>query len=108
MAYQKVTQEDVYQRMVRLSLDYMNPIGGAINLKTLAFMLQTSRYQVKKYMDELYQKGFVQLKSFNLSTEDELYPPYWGYLLTEKGKDTDYYREREKEEDKIFHECFNS
>ncbi|PLS19109.1 hypothetical protein CVD28_01495 [Bacillus sp. M6-12] len=106
MNYQKVTEEEVYQRLTGLALDVMNPIGGAITLVNLASLMKTSRYQVKKHMDNLKKKGMVELKCFNLSTEEELYPPYWGYLLTEKGRETDYFREREKREDEIFRECF--
>lgn len=106
MNYQKITQEDLYKLLARLATDCMNPIGGTINLKNLAQLMKTSRYQVKKYMNELQEKEFVELVCLNLSDEEELYPPYWGYVLTAKGKDTDTFRKIEVEANKLFEAHF--
>lgn len=105
--YKRITKDDVYALLVGTSLDFMNPIGGAISLVHLAKFLNTSRYQVKKYIDQLLEVGFVELKMFIIPDEEELYPPYWGYRLTEKGKETTYYKTRYDEHEKIFNECFN-
>ncbi|QOY37644.1 hypothetical protein AWH56_008705 [Anaerobacillus isosaccharinicus] len=107
MKYKKITQDDVYRKIVAISVNVMNSFH-AINISNLASLLGTSRYQVKKYIDELKNKGFVELKCFNLSTDEELYPPYWGYHLTEKGRDTDYYREQERQEEELIKECFGA
>jgi len=106
MNYRIITQDDVYQQMATLAADAMNPIGGAVSLVELAFILKTSRYQVKKHMTALLLDDMVNLEHFNLSTEDDCSPPYWGYFLTEKGKDTDVYREALNKEEKLLMECF--
>lgn len=100
MEYKKVSRDDVYSRLIGLSFDWMNPMGGAINLVNLASLLQTSRYQVKKHIDELKRLRYVELKSFLIQDEDEIYPPYWGYVLTEEGRETDVYKKRLEEHEK--------
>lgn len=108
MRYKKITQDDVYKTLVSTSVDPMNPIGGIISLVNIASLLKTSRYQVKKYIDELKQIGFVELKSVDISTEDEAYPPYHGYTLTEKGKNTDYYKKQDDLQEQLLRECFGA
>lgn len=106
MKYEKITRQDVYEVLVSTSLDIMNPIGGIINLVDIAGFLKTSRYQVKKYIDEMKTEGMVELHSVSIPCEDEVYPPYWGYTLTERGKNTDYYKEQDKKHENILKECF--
>lgn len=106
MDYKKITQEELYDVLAELTTDCMNRFGGVINLKNLVHLMKTSRYQVKKYMDELKEKEFVELICLNQSDEYELYPPYWGYVLTTKGKDTDAFRKKEIEANKRMEECF--
>jgi predicted ArsR family transcriptional regulator len=108
MKYAKITKEDVYSRMMSLSLDVMNPIGGAISLVNLAALLQTSRYQVKKHMDHLKELGYVELKVLTFPAEDEIFPPYWGYRLTAKGKTTEAYITEKKKREKAFEEFLNN
>lgn len=104
----KTTEEDVYVKFVHLALDFMNPIGGAINLKNLSSLLKTSKYQIRKHVHALRDKGMVELKCFYIPDEEELYPPYWGYRLTEKGRDTDYFRQENEKHDRILEECFGT
>jgi Mn-dependent DtxR family transcriptional regulator len=106
LKYKKITQEDVYKLLAHTSLDFMNPIQGAINLINISHLLTTSRYQVKKHIDNLKSKSFVELKCYNIHSEDEVIPPYWGYILTNKGKDTDLYREMEESTNRLLEECF--
>lgn len=49
--------------------------------------------------------GIVELDSAFMTCEDEIHPPYWGYKLTEKGKNTDYYTEQKRIHDEIIREC---
>jgi len=106
MNYRTITQEDVYQQMATLAADAMNPIGGAVSLAELAIILKTTREQVKEHLSTLLLDDIVNVEHFNLSTEEDCSPPYWGYFLTEKGKDTDAYREAVKKEEKLLMECF--
>lgn len=96
MKYKKITCDDVYKVLVRVHLNIMG--FGCINVINIASLLKTSRYQAKKYIDELKRDGMVELECINLSDDEELYPPYWGYMLTEKGRDTGYYRKSEEKE----------
>ena len=57
MKYKKISKEDVYKKMVNISTDFWSPIGGVISLVNLANLLGTSRYQVKKYINELKKKA---------------------------------------------------
>lgn len=94
--YAKIGQKEIYEILVGIHLDFTIPLDGTINLVNLAGILKTSRYQVKKHMDQMKKDGIVELHYVFLPSEDEIYPPYWGYRLTKKGRDTDYFREREK------------
>ncbi|MNM07331.1 hypothetical protein D3C81_173720 [compost metagenome] len=101
-----ITEEDIYAKFVHLSLDIMNPIHGAINIVNLAALSRASKYRTRKHVHALRDKGMVELKCFNIPSEDEIYPPYWGYVLTEKGKDTEYFRQEKEKDDQILKECF--
>lgn len=105
MRYKKISKEDVYRTLVSTSLEIHNPMMGAINLVNIANLLDTSRYQVKKHIDALKEEGMVELKYFLLYSEYDNLPPYWGYLLTEKGKSTKYYKEEEQRLIKSFEEA---
>lgn len=106
MKHKVVTQDDVYKKLVSLALSLFNPIGGAINIVNLAYLMKTSKYQVKKHMHDLRDKGFVELKCINNWDEEENHPPYWGYVLTAKGRDTDYFKAKYEQEAKLIQECF--
>lgn len=109
MKYKKISKGDVYKRMVGISLNFMNPTGGAINIKNLAHLLNTSRYQVKKHIDELKKDELVELKCIAIpydEHESDPYPPYWGYVLTEKARQTEYYKEQEEKENQLIQEYF--
>lgn len=105
MKYTKISKDSIYNLLVGIDLDIMNPIR-CINIVNMAELLKTSRYQVKKYIDILKSEDLVTLKMVDVSSDEELYPPYWGYCLTDKGKDTDYYKRKRIEEDKLIKECF--
>jgi Mn-dependent DtxR family transcriptional regulator len=105
MNYIKVTKDDVYKIIVNNQVAIMCPIK-CVNLVNIANILKTSRYQVKKCIEELKADGLIELTFENVSNSEELYPPYWGYTLTAKGIDTEYYREAEKKERELFEKCF--
>lgn len=95
--YTIVSEDDVYRKMVSIALS-PNPIGGLINISNLASLLHTSRYQVRKHMRALRSNGMVELHCTTLPTygDDDPGPPYWGYRLTDAGRETPYFKAREK------------
>ncbi|WP_341877615.1 hypothetical protein [Defluviitalea saccharophila] len=104
--YKKISKEDVLKLLASIAADPLNPTGGIINIVNIAEVLKTSRYQVKKCINELKHAGVVELDHIDVSEEDEIYPPYWGYALTEKGKQHPVYKETKEKTMKIFKECF--
>jgi predicted ArsR family transcriptional regulator len=106
--YTLVSEDDVYRKLVHLKLSLYQMVGGAINIKNLAYLLHTSEYQVRKHMRSLRDKGIVELKCFNIPDDEEIYPPYWGYVLTEKGCTTEYYLKADEEHNRIIVECFGT
>lgn len=80
--YEKIGPWEVFGILASCDLDFMNPIGGVINLVNIASLLKTSRYQVKKNIDYLVRIGVAESEMVMLPGEDELYPPYHGYHLT--------------------------
>lgn len=110
MRYKKISKEDVFNLLVGTSLDFMNQMEGCISIKELSRLLKTSRYQVKKYMDELKRDNLVELRYYllpittNYDYELEYRPPYWGYVLTNKGRETSIYKERKIQQEKTIDE----
>ena len=105
MKYKKIYKADVYELLVNITLNVMN-CTNCINVINIASLLETSRYQAKKYIDELRKEELVKLVCINCSDEEELYPPYWGYVLTDKGRDTDYYRQEQAKEIDLINKIF--
>lgn len=106
--YTLVSENDVYRKLVHLKLNLFNPVGGAINIKNLSSLLHTSTYQVRKHMRSLRDQGMVELKCMPIPYDEELYPPYWGYMLTEKGCQTDYYAKANTDHERIISEIFGT
>lgn len=107
MKYKKVNQSDVYDVLANVALNIMSPID-VINISNIASLLKTSKYQAKKYVDILVKDNMAELKCESIYDEDDVLPPYWGYRLTEKGKDTEQFKAKEKRHLEIIEECFGS
>jgi DNA-binding MarR family transcriptional regulator len=74
----------------------------------LALILKTSRYQVNKHIKSLKSKGLIEYDSVLMGPEDEFFPPYNGYRLTDSGKEK-YKAELKELQDwdrKLIKECF--
>lgn len=108
MLYQKITEQDVYRLLMSTSLDFCNPIDGAVSLVDMARCLNTSRYQVKKHIKSLKDKDLVELGHYVIHDEEEIRPPYWGYRLTDKSKQTEEYIIARQERSQLLDEIFNS
>jgi len=64
-------------------------------------------YQLfKKPIDRMKKDGLVELVCLNVSPEDEIFPPYWGYQLTQKAQSIDSYKEIEQRSTELLKECF--
>lgn len=102
----KISKDILLTKMISLAADPMNSIGGCINIINLSFSLKTSKYQVKKCMKELRDEGLVELKMINNWDEDENYPPYWGWALTNKGRELEEYKIKSEDNIKLMRMCF--
>lgn len=99
MKYKKITEKDVLDVIIRASLDVMN-FTMIVNVISIADFLQSSRNQVKKHINSLKGKGLVELYC-------ESYPPYWGYGITEKVKETEGYKRHVAKHNKFLKDCFS-
>lgn len=105
--YSKISKSDVYKLLIGFDLDYMNMGPNVINVVNIANILETSRYQVKKYINELLADGLIELKMEVFFDEEEgSSPPYWGYCLTNKGRQTQIFKEKKDKNEKLFNEIF--
>lgn len=104
--YSKISKDDVYKLIIKIDIDFMNMGFNVINVVNMASALETSRYQIKKYIDVLLDDGLVELKMEVFSNEEEPFPPYWGYGLTDKGRQTQIFKELEEEQEKFYDEMF--
>ena len=106
--YSAVNEMDVVNIILRTAEDWQG--CGIIAPSNIASLLNTSRYQVDKHIKALKQKGLVLYKSIILSSEDDYYPPYNGYCLTETGKKT-FEKELKEISDRhceLIQQCFGS
>lgn len=92
-SYSTVSEMDVVNIILRTAEDWQG--CGIISPSNIASLLNTSRYQVDKHIKTLKQKRLLQYKSIMLSSEDDYYPPYNGYCLTETGRE--FYKKELKE-----------
>lgn len=53
-----------------------------INIKNLSHLLKISEYKVRKIAKKLKEQNLIELVCRNMSTDEETYPPYWGYQPT--------------------------
>jgi Mn-dependent DtxR family transcriptional regulator len=107
-SYSTVSEMDVVNMLLRTSEDW--PGCGIIAPSNVASLLETSRYQVDKHIKALKLKGLVQYKSIMISEEDDYYPPYNGYCLTELGRKT-FKKELKEISDRqceLIQKCFGS
>lgn len=62
--YKKITEEQVLQAYFDLTYDNNNALGvefDYVNINLIAFYLKTSKYQVRKIVKQLKDKGFLEL-----------------------------------------------
>ena len=92
----------------------VNPFccGTATHSKNIAQLLNVSYEKIKKIMKEMKKEGLVIYENKVYTTlEDYEMQEYSkfrniGWLLTDKARETDIWKEENKKEEKIFRECF--
>lgn len=105
MKYKKITEHDVLNILTNVELDIMSPIN-CINPSSIARILKTSRYQVKKIIGKMVKDETAELVCQYIGRKDEMFPPYWGYRLTENGRNTTLFKEKQEEHLELIKKCF--
>lgn len=59
MTYEKITEFDVYSKMRGIEIDPMS-CGYGMSVPQLASLLKTSKYQVRKHIKTLFDKGVIE------------------------------------------------
>lgn len=102
--YEKITKEQVLGVLIQCHINIMNPID-VISVPNISYLLKTSEYQVRKYIDELKKDGFVEL-GFIPTFDEELTLPIKGFRITDKVRELDQYKIAERNEREIIKEIF--
>ena len=106
MTYSKISAEDVYRAFVGAEVCIMSD-SGLMPVRLVAERLKTSRYQAYKQIRELVRQGILKTEFEYFDTDDDYSLPYRGFVLTQKGRETDYYKEQAEREIEYINETFN-
>ncbi len=91
-----VTEYEALNVFIEAALD-VSDFESVVNVVYAAKALRISRHRAKKLIDSLRREGLLELHCVNTSWDGEdVNPPYWGYAITEKAKETEQYKERAK------------
>ncbi len=104
--YKKITKEQVLDILIKCHVNIMNPTD-VISIPNIAYLLKTSTYQVRKYMnqlkkDELVKIGYLPTSAF----DEELSLPIKGFCITNKAKELEQYKIAEKAEHETLKRVF--
>ena len=106
MKYRKVSESEVLIVLCSVAVCVMNPIGIA-SARIIADNLKTSKYQVRKHLNSLKEKGLAEpMFSRIVDWEEETSMPYRGWGITVKAKETKEYSNEKEKEKKLLKECF--
>ena len=104
--YKKITKEQVLGVLIHIHINFMNPTD-VISVPNIAYILKTSKYQVRKHIDVLKKEGLIQVAYFPTSLiDEELSLPIKGFCITEKVEELEQYKVAEENERKIMKEVF--
>lgn len=106
VSYNKITERDIYEVLVEADV-CVKPYGYVTPVRLIAQRLKTSRYQVQKHLKELVKRGVAIADYECIYSEDETIPPCRGFALTDKGRETEYYKERQRQEHEYINELIN-
>lgn len=91
-----ISEYDALNVFIDIALD-ASDFERVTNVAYVADVLRISRHRAKKLIDSLRREGLLELHCVNTSWDGEdVNPPYWGYAITEKAKETEQYKERAK------------
>lgn len=96
----------VFKQLCWHDCDFMScwvPLPATV----IAHTLNISAYQCRKQMRQLVAEGLAVRTSCTLDGDDYILP-YNGFLITEKGRDTDIYRYCALKNARICAECFDA
>ena len=91
--------------LIAITNDFHSP--RLISVPNIACLLKTSKYQVRKYINNLREDGLCTSDTCIIKDEYENFPPYKGFRLTSKGRQTDAFKKAELEYEKLMRDCFN-
>ncbi len=92
-----VSEYDALNVFIDVALDVSN-FESVANVVFVAKALRISRHRAKKLIDSLRREGLLELHCVNTSWDGEdINPPYWGYMITEKAERTEQYERRARE-----------
>lgn len=103
MKYRQISESDVLTEMCQETAAQV-PYGytDALSSVDIAYVLNTSRYQVRKHIKSLIEQGLVKSKCESCYAEyKDHFVIVKGYALTELGKQTDEYKRSEIENDLV-------
>lgn len=109
-----MTKEKLLNIMINTFVSCMNP-GYPISIKNIAELENETYYQVRKYMKELEKEGLVQKEKFyypgDYNYEYGVYESEGylisGWIITDKCRKSEKYKEASKKEDELIEKCFN-
>lgn len=80
-----------------------------LSSKYISETLKISRYKCLKYLHELREQGLVKVARYrHFDDYSEEYFLVCGWEITNKGKQTDIYREEKEKNDKIIEKFYSS
>ena len=92
--YQKITKQDVLNLMMDIDLSVMSSIN-IMSISCISNCLETSKYQVRKYIKELKNDGLVDKDCCCIDPEYSN-RCYFGFKITDKVKKMYQYKEKKQ------------
>lgn len=104
----KICSADIMRLIINTTIIGIDGGPAVISPSNITSLLDTTRYQVNKYIKELKGIGMLEYKSVNFGPEDDYSPPYNGYCLSDKARLewSVYISMREQEELELIEKCF--
>lgn len=95
------TENDVFREVCEFSVS-IYPHCQFVSVPKLARILKASKYQIRKHIKTLLDKGLIQL-CYDGGQDEDGYPHcYKGYGVTKKAEETEIYKKAyQKETDEI-------
>ena len=89
--YRKITKEDVLDVLIDCNLSFIN-YTDTVSIPNISYLLKTSKYQVRKYINELKKDGLVENGFIHAMEYDTCHLPTKGFLMTKKAEELEKYK----------------